>query len=222
MRKTVVCVFAHPDDEAFGPAGTIYKLAQKYDTYILCATKGDVGQDDLKDSGVLLTERRAQELRESAKILGVKQVFFLGFKDGTLSNNLYHSLSKKIHLYLEKLRPHIVLTYEPRGVSGHIDHVVVSFATQFVLRNNNDLSSELWMFCSKKGKEALRRKYFIYFPEGYENKEIDKTIDVSSVWDIKRKACLCHKSQRQDAKKVFKEAKLFPKEEHFLIKKRPF
>lgn len=216
-RKSVVCVFAHPDDEAFGPSGTIYKLAKDYDVYILCATKGQAGKDSIHNDNLKLTQRRAEELKASAKILGVKQVYFLGFKDGTLSNNVYHKLADKIKFHLENLKPEIVMTFEPHGVSGHIDHITVSFATQFVLRDLKE-PKELWMYCLKKGREEFRKKYFIYFPEGYDSNNIHKTVDVLDVWDMKVKAMMCHKSQRHDAESILKVAKHFPKEEYFIIK----
>src|ERR1700738_4566437 len=104
MRKTIACIFAHPDDEAFGPSGTIAKLAKENDVYLLCATKGQAGKDS-GNSKRKLHERRAEEVKESAKILGVKSVVFLGFVDGQLSNNLYHQLAEKIIKHLKKLRP---------------------------------------------------------------------------------------------------------------------
>ncbi|MBI4159549.1 PIG-L family deacetylase [Candidatus Wolfebacteria bacterium] len=84
--KTIVCIFAHPDDEAFGPGGTIAKLAKKNRVYIICATKGEAGKDSRRKKMGVLHDHRASELVASAKILGVKKVYFLGFKDGTLSN----------------------------------------------------------------------------------------------------------------------------------------
>ena len=89
-QSSLVAVFAHPDDEAFGPAGTIAKLARSHDIYLLCATKGDA------QGNTNLGQIRQKELLESARILGVKKVYFLGFADGTLSNSLYHILSWKI------------------------------------------------------------------------------------------------------------------------------
>src|SRR5579872_4442081 len=123
MRKTIVCVFAHPDDEAFGPGGTIALLAKENDVYILCATKGEAGQNSLTDLETPLQNERMEELKRSAKILGVKKVIFLDFIDGTLSNSLYHKLAEKITQYLNELKPEMLLTYENRGISGHIDHI---------------------------------------------------------------------------------------------------
>ena len=49
--KPLVCIFAHPDDEAFGPGGTIAKFAKKRPVYLICATKGESGKyKDKKNS----------------------------------------------------------------------------------------------------------------------------------------------------------------------------
>lgn len=216
-RKTVICVFAHPDDEAFGPSGTIHALTKTHDVYILCATKGQAGKDSRQNHDVKLEDERALELLESAKVLGVKKVYFLGFKDGTLSNNLYHKLAAKVQKHIEKLQPEIVMTFESRGISGHIDHITVSMVTQFVLRENKTVK-ELWLNCVKKGREEFRSDYFIYFPKGYESSEIDKVVDITDAWEIKVQAMMCHKSQRHDAESILKVAAKFPKEEYFIVK----
>lgn len=218
MKKpVVVCVFAHPDDEAFGPAGTIHTFTKTHDVYILCATKGQAGQDSRSEVGVRLTHKRASELRESAKILGVKKVYFLGFKDGTLSNNLYHKLAAKIQTHLEKLRPEIVITFEPQGVSGHIDHITVSMVATFVC-NKLSFIKELWYYAILKERSDMRKDYFIYFPQGYDKSEIDKTVNTKDVWDLKVKAMMAHESQKHDAESILKDAVNLPKEEYFLVK----
>lgn len=218
-KKVIVCVFAHPDDEAFGPSGTITRLVEKNDVYILCATKGQAGKDSSFTERVSLGRRRVLELKRSAKILGVKSVHFLGFVDGQLCNNLYHELADKIQDWFQKLNPEIVITFEPRGISGHIDHITVSLATTFVFKKTKTIR-ELWYYCISEQRRALTKDYFIYFPPGYKKSEIDKSIDVSGVWETKVKAMLTHESQKHDAERILKDADKTPKEESFLILKQ--
>lgn len=219
-RKNLICVFAHPDDEAFGPGGTIAKLSKKYNIYLLCATKGEAGQisSKLKIKSSKLGEIRANELRKSAKILGVKKVYFLGFKDGELSNNLYHKLALKIKNKLIKFKPSIVLTFEPMGGSGHIDHITVSMTTMFAVQNLKFVK-EVWQVCRPESFSKFRRDYFIYFPPGYKKPQIDKIVDVSEVWDKKIGAMKVHKSQIHDVERILKIQQKLPKEEYFLVVK---
>lgn len=213
-RKTVVAVFAHPDDEAFGPSGTIALLSQKYDVYLLCATRGEAGMGGGEHKH--LGKVREKELHHSAKILGVKKVYFLGFVDGTLSNSLYHALAKKIETHLKKLKPEIIITSEPRGVSGHIDHITVSMATSFVCQKLPFVKTILY-HCIRYEDSLKEKNYFIYFPPGYKKEEIGKVVDISDVWPIKYKAMMAHKSQIADAKRILENRKHARIEEYFLV-----
>jgi len=216
MKKTIVALFAHPDDEAFGPSGTIYKLAQENDVYILCATKGEAGQNNSQKESEELGNVRAQELEESATLLGVKRVFFLGFKDGELSNNTYHALAEKIKEKLDELQPEMLITVEPRGVSGHIDHIVVSMVTSYLF-SKLDYVKSLYYYCLSKEQRALVGDYFVYFPPGYDLEDISLSQSVDDVWDIKIKAMYTHETQRKDAQTIIARYDNIPKREHFII-----
>ena len=218
--KNIVCIFAHPDDEAFGPGGTIAKLSKKFNIYILCATKGEAGQGNskLRIKNGDLGNVRAEELRSSAKILGVKEVYFLGFKDGTLSNNLYPEIAKRIEVYLKKLKPEILLTFEPLGLSGHIDHIVISMVTMFVA-GKSKFVKEVWQNCRLEAAER-KQDYFVYMPPGYKKSQIHKTINVEDVWEQKIAAMRTHKSQFTDFKRIMEWLEKSPKEEYFLVIKK--
>lgn len=215
--NTIVAIFAHPDDEAFGPSGTIATLAKTSDVYLLCATRGEAGQND--GNHRQLGKVREKELRKSAKILGVKKVYFLGFVDGTLSNSLYHLLAKKIEQKLNLLRPETIISYEPRGVSGHIDHITVAMVTCYVF-NKLPFIKTLMQYCISTEARNKFKNYFIYFPNGYKKDQIDKIIDVSSVWDTKAKAMMAHESQIKDAQRILRSRQSLPKEEYFLVFKK--
>lgn len=213
----VVGVFAHPDDEAFGPGGTLAKFAQNNDVYVICATNGETATGEVDKA---LAKIRRAELRASCKILGVKKVYFLGFTDGTLSNNLYHTIAGKVKKILHELKPETLLTFEPRGVSGHIDHIVMSMVTQFIFPDIKS-AKKLMMHClTFQRSQLMHGKYFIYFPFGYKDKEIDEVIDVSDIWETKVQAMQQHASQIHDVTRILEQSQQFPKKEYFLVEEK--
>lgn len=209
-NETVVAIFAHPDDEAFGPAGTIAKYAKNSDVFLVCVTRGESGMGPKSN----LAKIRSRETLESAGILGVKKVYFLNFVDGTLSNNLYHKLASKLEKILNKLKPQIIITDELRGISGHIDHIVVSLTTTYVFKKLKFIKT-LMYYCIDETAANSMSDYFIYFPPGYKRNSVDKIENVQNFWQTKVEAMFAHKSQIKDAKRVLKRAKKLPKEEYF-------
>ena len=78
----VLAAFAHPDDEGFGPGGTLAMLAAAGSAVTLvCATNGDVGEisDPALATPETLGQVRQQELRDAMAVTGVpgRQVFGL-------------------------------------------------------------------------------------------------------------------------------------------------
>lgn len=173
--KPVVAVFAHPDDEVFGPGGTLALFAKEgRDVYIISVTNGDAGMNSLEDShGKTLGEIRVEEMRASAKEIGVKEVFFLDYKDGTLSNSLYHEIADKVQALIEEIRPEIMVTFEPRGVSGHLDHIAVSMISTFVFEKVHFVK-ELWYYAMNEYARSFQGPYFIHFPQDIKMKKFQK------------------------------------------------
>jgi LmbE family N-acetylglucosaminyl deacetylase len=81
-------VFAHPDDESLGIGGTLAAYAAEgIETYLVSATRGERGR--FGDSGEkppleVVGRVREAELRDAAKVLGVREVHFLDYCDGDL------------------------------------------------------------------------------------------------------------------------------------------
>ena len=214
--QTIVGVFAHPDDEAFGPSGTLTLLAQENSVYLICVTNGDAASGEPDEA---LGKILQAELRASAKILGIQEVYFLNFLDGSLSNNLYQQIASEIKRIVEKLQPDILITVEPRGVSGHLDHIAVSMITSFVFEKLSFVK-EIWYNCLDENTRAHFPPYFVYMPPGYKKTEIQKIVDVSQVWPTKIEAMNQHKSQIADVSKIESIEKDLPKEEYFLVTKK--
>ncbi len=206
----IVAIFAHPDDESFGPGGTLAKLAKDNDVYIICSTSGGEAGDP---------KVREKEILESATILGVKEVFFLRYADGTLSNNLYHKIAGDVLKILDKLRPAKILTFEMRGMSGHLDHIAMSMISTYIFEKQ-DFIKEIWFFCISTELRAFIDDYFICFPPGYKRDDIDEIVDVAEVWEQRMEAILCHASQEKDMLETLQDLNRLPKEEYFLVRKK--
>lgn len=213
-NKTVVCVFAHPDDESFGPGGTIAALAKNNHVHLICVTDGN---DPGKEND--LTNIRKKELTAAAAILGIEKIFHLDYADGSLRNDIYHSLAKKIQIIIDDLKADILLTFELRGVSGHIDHMALSAITSYVFEKSKH-SQELWYYC--ESEELLQKfpEYFVFTPPGFTRKTVDMIVDVSVTRAVKQKAMKAHVSQSADAEMILKYMSGLPEEELFLVRKK--
>lgn len=224
IPRRVLCVFAHPDDEAFGPGGTIALWTrQGAEINLVCATRGENGLPADKTGNSpnpRETSRiRSQELKKSAKILGVKSVEFLDFQDGHIGNNDLQKLEAAITRRIRSLRPDLLLTFNLNGVSGHLDHIAVASAATQAFRKTK-IAKKLYYFTVPNVISRLNADYFIYFPEGPDPDDMDEIIDVSSVWDVRMKAMDQHQSQAKDVVAVKSKLATWEQKECFMVRKQ--
>jgi LmbE family N-acetylglucosaminyl deacetylase len=86
--RTLMAVFAHPDDEAFGTGGTLTRYAAEgCDVYLVTATRGEAGE--IAGPGLAipanLPQVREEELRCACQIYGIHPLRFLDYVDGQLA-----------------------------------------------------------------------------------------------------------------------------------------
>ena len=140
MPNTLLTLFAHPDDEAFGSGGTLAHYAARDTlTALVCATNGDVGEIAHPDLATpeTLWQVRQDELRCAAGMLGVQELIFLDYRDsgmvGTPENEdprAYINVPAgevvaRLVGIIRRLQPQVVLTFEPNGGYGHPDHLAI-------------------------------------------------------------------------------------------------
>lgn len=219
MKRVVFCIIAHPDDEAFGPSGTLALLAKTEDVHVICVTDGASDPRFHPIGGKTLAAIRKEELENSARALGVAKVHFLHYQDGTLSNNLYHGVADKLAKLVKRYNPSLLITFDLNGGSGHLDHVAVSMITSYIYRNHPSIDAIWYNVVSREVSDAMA-DYFVFFPPGYRREEADMVVDISSVFTQKVAAARCHVSQKHDADRIIARWMESPKEEWFLVNKR--
>jgi LmbE family N-acetylglucosaminyl deacetylase len=143
-QRTLLAVLAHPDDESFGMGGTLALYArQGVQVHLICATRGEAGEVDpeyLKGFRSIADKREA-ELRCAAGILGLSGVYYLDYRDsgmpGSPDNQHPNALdaapieevAEKIVQYIRRLKPQVVITFDPIGGYRHPDHIAIHKAT---------------------------------------------------------------------------------------------
>lgn len=223
--RRLLLIFAHPDDEAFSSAGTAAKLARSGgEVALICATRGEVGPNLAPDLATreTLPQVRERELREAARILGIREVTFLGYRDGSLAAADPAEAVGRLVRAVRRVRPQAVLTFGPDGVYGHPDHVAVSGLATAAFHAADDAEAfppaefgepfrpaRLWYVALPReesaglfralaeGSEDMRRWMADL---GWENlgtpaAQIDAAVDVREVAEAKLRALRAHRTQ---------------------------
>ena len=150
---TLVCVHAHPDDEAIFTAGVTSHYAELgYRVVLITCTNGQLGFDDqarpgsdpLHDADVTRATRSA-ELQRAAGIAGFSRIVTLGYDDSGMAgwpqnespsafvNADVDSVARTLATIMDEEGASVVLTYDENGFYGHPDHVKANVVTRAAL-----------------------------------------------------------------------------------------
>jgi LmbE family N-acetylglucosaminyl deacetylase len=234
MENSILAIYAHPDDEAFATGGTIAcYAASSTPVYLVCATRGEAGEisDPAYASPENLGEVREDELRCAAETMGVQELIFLDYRDsgmvGTPENEDPRAFSNapaeevvpQLVRIIRRLKPLVVLTFEPNGGYGHPDHIaihnhtVAAFHAAADPKKYPELGSA-WQATrlfytaiprsffvkmrSEMEKQNIDTSEFEIFEDtsiGWPDKKVNVSIDVSETVEDKWSALECHRTQ---------------------------
>jgi LmbE family N-acetylglucosaminyl deacetylase len=227
-------IFAHPDDETFGIGGSMAILAEQgHPVWLICATNGDEGgTSDGDGDHAMDPEIRRAELRCACAALGAAEPIFLDYVDsgmenwerkpGTFVDADREEVVGRIVDELRRLRPAVVVTFDPGGIYGHPDHVRISdTATEAFNRTHLEPGGPIALYhhaLPRSAAEAmaaswgaddakpdakppteddlLQRRRLIELARP--DKDVTTTIDVRAGLARKRAAFACHQSQLRD------------------------
>lgn len=131
---TIAVVVAHPDDDAYGCAGSIalHEHDPGFRFVLVLATDGAAGQIAAGIPAVPATlgAWRRTESANAWRAHGTVPVRheWLDYDDGHLAEADFAQLVERVRGILEEERPQVVATFGPDGVTGHRDHIVIGRA----------------------------------------------------------------------------------------------
>jgi LmbE family N-acetylglucosaminyl deacetylase len=150
---TLVCVHAHPDDEAIFTAGiSSHYAARGYRVVLVTCTNGMFGYDDQgregshpQHDGDATRATRAAELQRAAALVGFARTATLGFDDsgmagwpqneraGAFMNIDVDATARTVAALLDEVGATVVVTYDENGFYGHPDHIMANLVTRRAL-----------------------------------------------------------------------------------------
>ncbi|MFH1032145.1 MAG: PIG-L deacetylase family protein [Chloroflexota bacterium] len=200
MRKSILLVFAHPDDESFGVAGTAAKYSRKgIPVDLICATKGEIGMRLNVPENIDTGTAREAELRAAAKIVGIRDIYFLGYIDGKLNKVSDGRVTNKIFRLMKTLQPGVVITFGPDGITGHPDHIAIGMAAtaafQKLVAADKEAGKLYYVTIPESSAEVNDFSGITTRPDS----EVTTEIDIGNFINIKIKAIAAHRSQQDSA-----------------------
>jgi LmbE family N-acetylglucosaminyl deacetylase len=199
----LLAVFAHPDDEAFRCGGTLALLTQRgVRVQILTATRGQAGScgDPPLCTLAELPSVRERELRCACAALGIAPPILLDYPDGALADIDEAAATAQVIAVIEQVRPTLILTWPPDGLSGHPDHCAVSRWTARAFAQASALATQaplalyhLAVPLSVAGALGLTSLHAV--PDA----QISLAVNVEAVWERKLAAIGCHRTQLSES-----------------------
>ena len=191
--QRMMVVTPHPDDAEGGCGATMAKWVREAGTQVVVVmcTNGDKGTSDPEMSPVELAAIREWEQRNASSILGVQNVEFLAYPDGTLENN--RELVGRVVRQIRRYRPDIIFCIDPyRSVShSHRDH---RMSGQAALDAAGSYAWSYLHFPEHIQEEGLKphrvREAFLWSTEN-----ADVFVDVEGYLEAKAESLSAHVSQ---------------------------
>jgi LmbE family N-acetylglucosaminyl deacetylase len=191
----ILGIFAHPDDAEFMTAGSVARWADEGAsiTYVV-VTNGAAGSNDPNQNLDELVRIREAEQRAACAVLGVQEVLFLGYPDGTLQPTI--ELRRELTRIIRQLKPDRVLIGDPTAVLyddeyiNHPDHRAAAEAGLYAVFPSA-VTRPIFPELLAEGYEPHAVK------ELYISGSLQSTIyvDISGTLERKIEALRCHKSQ---------------------------
>ena len=204
---TLLGIWAHPDDEAYLSAGLMHAVAARGGRVVcVTATCGERGTDDPgRWPPYKLAAHRTDELRAALAALDVHEMHVLGLPDGGCDTIDPGPPTDFISALMDEIRPDLVVTFGPDGITGHPDHVAVSGWTTEAWRRRAGASDLRYatMTPSFVERHASLHRRIRLFPPGHPHPSMatDDVVTVRLENDerrAKRAALAAHASQTDE------------------------
>ena len=238
-RPTLLCVHAHPDDEALFTAGVTMHYAELgYRVVLVTCTNGQLGLDegarqgsDPEHDAALTRSVRAGELQRAASLEGFERVINLGYDDsgmmGWPQNDRptafwqvdVEAAARTLAAIFDEVDASVVVTYDENGFYGHPDHIMANRLTRRAVETSLSVERLYYRIVPQSilttfvpdahALEVFLPAWVLDAGIGSPDELVSTAVDVHRFADRQRQAIATHASQIDNADFITLDDELF-------------
>ncbi len=178
-KQALLAIFAHPDDESFGPGGTLARYAAEgVEVHLVCATNGEAGVmgKEFMAGYCDPADQRIAELHCAVSQLGLSGLHLLGYRDSGMTGSPDNDhpdclvqadqdeIVARITGYIRELHPQVIITFDPIGGYKHPDHVVIHHAAVAAFHAAGDPTAYPEQLVQGLTPYTPQKLYYVGFP----------------------------------------------------------
>ncbi len=201
-KLSLLAVFARPEDESFGPAGTLAKYANEgVQVSLVTATRTHADIHPLD---------AARDRLCSCRATGVRRACFFDYAPGELHKIDPVVIEEQLVRLIREIEPQVIVTFGPEGLSGDSDYGVVAQAAQSAFQDAGDSTKFLHQFREGLSAYAPQKLYHCVLPSSIVTRwgvqglravpddQVTTILDVSAYAEAMKNALYCQRSHALD------------------------
>lgn len=211
-KLSLLAVFAHPEDESFGPAGTLAKYASEgVQVSLVTATRASA----LNPKEILTAPPEdpgsgARDRLCSCRTSGVRRGCFFDYRPGELQLLEPQVIEDQLVRLIREIQPQVIVTFGPQGLSGESDHQIVNQVARAAFHDSGDPTKFETHFREGLGTFAPKKLYYCVLPSSLvtrwgvqglcsvPDEDVTTVVDVSAYGEAMKNALYCQRSHALD------------------------
>jgi LmbE family N-acetylglucosaminyl deacetylase len=192
MNKNMLVIAAHPDDAEFTSGGSLTRwISEGWAVSLAICTDGGKGSQSSEDDPAVLTKTRQAEQEASARVLGIREVIWLGHPDGQLAQAA-RQLEEQLTYLIRKVRPDRLLAWDAwKPYQLHPDHRTAGQAAMDAVLTAGNPHFYPDQLQQTPGLQPHQVGEVYLFGTD----DPDEWVDITATFERKMESIACHQSQ---------------------------
>jgi len=204
-KLSLLAVFAHPEDESFGPAGTLAKYASEgVSVSLVTATRNKTGAPADESNP------QARDRVCSCRASGIRRACLFDYRPGELHQVAPTVVEERLVRLIREIRPQVLVTFGPRGLTGDSDNEILNAAATSAFRSAGNADKFPQHIREGLAAYAPQKLYYCVIPKSIVSRwgihdlysvpdeQITAVLDVSSFSEAMKSALYCQRHRALD------------------------